>query len=95
MHCCTRQSNVSHMLNVSICFMYALLYTTIAHYTNHLYACVYMFNVCIVVHTIECVNTLTTKTIYMLNVSTLLYVCIVVHDNRMCEHAYDTNHLYA
>ena len=74
--------------------------------------------------TIECVNTLTTKTIYMLNVSTyfmyallytaiecvntlnikdllyaecvyMLYVCIVVHNNRMCEHAYYTNNLYA
>ena len=56
-----------------------------------------MLNVCIVVlcTTIECVNTLTTKTIYMLNVSICLYVCIVVHDNRMCEHAYYTNHLYA
>ena len=36
----------------------------------------------------ECVNTLTIQTIYMLN------VCIVVHDNRMWEHAYYTHHLY-
>ena len=36
-----------YMLNVSICLMYALLYTTI-----------------------ECVNTLTIQTIYMLNVHT-------------------------
>ena len=45
--------------------------------------------------TIECVNTLTIQTIYMLNVSTYAYACIVVHGNRMCEHAYYTNHLYA
>ena len=58
-------------VNVSICLIYALLYTTI-----------------------ECVDTLTIQTIYMINVSTY-FVCIVIHDNRMCEHAYCTNHLYA
>ena len=38
--------------------------------------------------TIDCGNMLTIQTIYMLN------VCIVVHDKRLCEHAYYKNHLY-
>ena len=50
-----------------------------------------MLNVCIALlcTTIVCVNTLTMLTVSMPN------VCIVVHHNRMCEHAYYINHLYA
>ena len=87
-----------YMLNVSICLMYALLYTTIECVNTLTIQTIYMLNVSICLMyallytTIECVNTLTIQTIYMLN---MLNVCIVVHDNRMCEHAYYTNHLYA
>ena len=56
--------------------------------------------------TIECVNTLTIQTIYMLNVSiclmyALLYTIIecvnklTVQTIYMCEHAHYANHLYA
>ena len=75
--------------------MYALLYTTIECVNTLTIQTIYMLNVSICLMyallytTIECVNMLTIQTIYMLN------VCIVVHDNRMCEHAYYTNHLYA
>ena len=75
--------------------MYALLYTTIECVNRLTIQTIYMLNVSICLMyallytTIECVNTLTIQTIHMLN------VCIVVHDNRMCEHAYYTHHLYA
>ena len=55
-----------------------------AYYTNHLYRI--NMSICLMYallyKTIEYVNKLTIQTIYMLN------VCIVVHDNRLCEHAY-------
>ena len=75
--------------------MYALLYTIIECVNTLTTKTIYMLNMSICLMyallytTIECVNKLTIQTIYMLN------VCIVVHDNRMCEHAYYTNHLYA
>ena len=81
--------------------MYALLYTTIECVNTLTIQTIYMINVSICLMyallctTIECVNTLTIKTFYMLNVSICSNVCIVTHDNRMCEHAYYTNHLYA
>ena len=84
--------------------MYALLYTTIECVNTLTIQTIYMLNVstyfmyALLYTTIECVNTLIIQTIYMLNVSICLMrlnVCIVVHDNRMCEHAYYTNHLYA
>ena len=73
-----------------------MLYTTIECVNTLTIQTIYMLNVSICLMyallytTIECVNTLTMLTIYMPNT-----VCIVVHHNRMCEHAYYTNHLYA
>ena len=75
--------------------MYTLLYTTIDCGNMLTIQTIYMLNVSICLMyallytTNDWGNMLTIQTIYMLN------VCIVVHDNRLCEHAYHTNHLYA
>ena len=57
-----------------------MLYTTIECVN------IFCFNVCLMCLYYVC-------TLY--TASNMLNVCIVVHDNRMCEHAYYTNHLYA
>ena len=41
--------------------------------------------------TIECVEHAYYKNLLYAECVYMLYVCIVVHNNRMCEHAYHTN----